>query len=103
MKIITGKVISKKMQKTAIVLVERITTHSIYRKRIKLNKKYHVHDEMESVVGDVVGFVEGRPFSRTKKWRIIEIKGRKKEIKKEIENEDLRKVKKVEKVIKNKK
>lgn len=73
MKLITGKVISKKMQKTATVLVERITAHKIYKKHIKLTKKYQVHDEKDSQVGDLVRFVEGPKVSKTKRWRIVEV------------------------------
>src|SRR3990172_8302277 len=47
MKIFTGKVISKKMAKTATVEVERIVAHKLYKKRYKRTKKYHVHDKLE--------------------------------------------------------
>jgi small subunit ribosomal protein S17 len=75
MKIFTGKVISKKMQKTATVAVERIVAHPIYKKRIKKIKKYQVHDELEIKVGQVVKFIASKPFSKTKKWIVIDISG----------------------------
>jgi len=73
MKIIIGKVISKKMQKTATVLVERMVVHPMYKKRYKKVKKYQVHDEIGVEVGKKVKFVASKPYSKTKKWRIIEI------------------------------
>lgn len=73
MKVLTGLVVSKKMQKTATVEVERVVRHRVYKKRVKRTKKYHVHDELGSLVGQKVRFVESRPFSKTKKWKIVEI------------------------------
>jgi small subunit ribosomal protein S17 len=73
MKILTGKVVSKKMNKTAVVAVTRILEHPVYKKRLKRIKKYHVHDEMGSVVGDRVKFVDSKPVSKTKKWTISKI------------------------------
>ncbi|QQS38962.1 30S ribosomal protein S17 [Candidatus Woesebacteria bacterium] len=73
MKIFKGKVISTKMAKTATVAVDRIVVHPIYKKRIKRTKKYHVHDEMGAIVGQNVLFVASKPFSKLKKWKLIEI------------------------------
>lgn len=73
MKIFIGKVISKKMEKTATVAVERVLVHPIYKKRYKRVKKYQVHDEVGVGVGQVVKFVASRPYSKTKKWRVVEI------------------------------
>lgn len=77
MKIFTGKVTAKKMQKTASVVVSRDVQHPLYGKRIKRTKKYPVHDELDSKVGDVVRFVASKPYSKTKKWKLIEIVGEK--------------------------
>ncbi len=75
MKILTGKVISTKMSKTATVAVERVVIHPLYKKRFKKIRKYHVHDENSvAKVGDRVKFVASRPFSKLKKWRILEEK-----------------------------
>jgi small subunit ribosomal protein S17 len=86
MKIFTGKVISKKMEKTATVAVERVVVHPVYKKRIKRIKKYQVYDEVGTKVGQVVKFAASKPFSKTKKWKIIEVvsdtKDKKKKIKK---------------------
>lgn len=73
MKVFTGKVISKKMLKTAIVAVERVVANPLYGKRVKRIKKYHVHDETDSKVGDTVIFAPSRPYSRLKKWKVIRV------------------------------
>lgn len=73
MKIFSGSVVSKKMQKTATVEVVRIATHPRYKRRLKRAKKYQVHDELGADVGDRVKFIAIRPVSKTKKWRIVEI------------------------------
>lgn len=72
MRILTGKVVGKKMQKTATVEVTRVVKHPTYKKRVKRVKKYQVHDETDTRVGDVVRFTDARPISKTKKWRIVE-------------------------------
>ena len=75
MKIFTGKVISKRMQKTATVLVERKVSHPVYLKLMKRTRKYHVHDEVDVKVGDAVRFVATKPVSKLKKWKIIGVVG----------------------------
>ncbi|MDO8340406.1 MAG: 30S ribosomal protein S17 [Candidatus Woesebacteria bacterium] len=72
MKIFTGKIISTKMPKTVTVEVERFLAHPIYKKRFKRNKKYQVHSEKELKVGETIKFVETRPISKTKRWRVLE-------------------------------
>lgn len=81
MKIIIGKVISKKMKDTATVRVVRNIAHPNYKKRIKIAKKYQVQDNFNTVVGEMVKFVECMPISKTKRWKITEVVGRKKEAK----------------------
>lgn len=73
MKIIIGKVISTKQQKTATVLVERMVIHPLYKKRYRRAKKYQVHDELGVTVGQNVKFVASKPYSKSKKWKIIEV------------------------------
>lgn len=73
MKVFQGKVISKKMDKTSMVAVENVLVHPVYKKRFRSLKKYQVHDEMGSKVGDKVKFVTSKPYSKTKKWKIVEI------------------------------
>lgn len=92
MKVFLGKVISVKMAKTATVSVERFITHPLYKKRIKKVKKYQIHDEIGSKVGDWVKFRPSKPFSKTKKWVLIGIvnkdqKKSKKKISKRIRKE----------------
>lgn len=67
----TGKVISDKMHKSRVVLVERIVKHPKYGKFMKKARKFMVHDEMnDSKIGDIVRIVECRPMSRHKRYRI---------------------------------
>lgn len=73
MKIFTGRIIAKKDEKTAKVVIERVVAHPLYRKRLKRVKNYLVHDEFQAKVGDLVKFKAGRPVSKLKKWQIIEI------------------------------
>ncbi|CDK30504.1 30S ribosomal protein S17 [Candidatus Babela massiliensis] len=65
--VLTGEVISDKMDKTVVVRVERTFMHPRYQKIMRSFKKYKVHDENESArLGDIVEFYEGRPLSKTK-------------------------------------
>ncbi len=73
MKIFTGKVIGTKLSKTAEVAVEGFSVHPVYKKRFKRIKKYQVHDETGVKVGELVKFSASRPYSKNKKWRIIEV------------------------------
>jgi small subunit ribosomal protein S17 len=69
-----GKVTSDKMDKTISVLVERKEKHPVYGKVVKKSTKYHVHDE-ENICneGDTVTITETRPYSKTKKWRLVSV------------------------------
>lgn len=71
MKLLKGIVVSTKMKKTATVLVTRQKIHPLYKKRMKLKKKYHAHDGLGVKVGDEVRIKPCRPISKTKRWRII--------------------------------
>ncbi len=67
-----GVVVSAAQQKTIVVKVDRLSYHPIYQKRFTVSKKYQVHDEHKQYqVGDEVEFVECRPISKHKKWRVI--------------------------------
>ncbi len=72
MKILTGKVIVSR-EKLAIIEVERFYAHTLYGKRVRRTKKYHVHDEVGAKAHDVVQFGETRPISKTKRWKIVKI------------------------------
>ena len=70
----TGKVVSTKMDKTAVVAIEDNFKHPKFGKVMKRRIKIHVHDEnTECTVGDVVSVMETRPLSKTKRWRLVEI------------------------------
>lgn len=73
MKIFTGEVISTKMAKTATVRVIRTVTHPLYKKRYKRSRLYHVHAEAQVAVGDKVSFITCKPYSKVKRWKIIEV------------------------------
>lgn len=67
-----GTVVSDKMDKTIVVLVERIKQHPRYKKRYKVRKKYKAHDpENKHKKGDKVIIEECRPLSKEKKWVVI--------------------------------
>ena len=69
-----GKVVSDKMDKTRVVMVERVQMHPLYKKRYVVRKKYYVHDEKnESKIGDIVRIRESRPLSKLKRWILLEI------------------------------
>lgn len=73
MKKLIGRVIRKKMPKTATVLVERLWQHPIYKKRIKRSKKYLTHDEIGVKAQDKVVIQETKPISKRKKYKIVEV------------------------------
>lgn len=69
-----GTVVSDKMDKTIVVLVERLVKHRLYKKYIKRRSKFSAHDEHNVCkIGDTVTITEFRPLSRTKRWRLSEI------------------------------
>jgi small subunit ribosomal protein S17 len=69
-----GRVISNKMQKSAVVAIERFIKHVIYGKFIKRTTKLHIHDEKnECTVGDLIEIRESRPISKTKSWVLVRI------------------------------
>lgn len=71
---LVGSVVSAKMDKTAVVEVERMARHPLYEKVMRLRKKYKAHDEENACrPGDLVRIVESRPLSRSKRWRVAEI------------------------------
>jgi len=73
-RILLGKVSSSKMDKTVTVIVNRKVKHPLYGKFITKSTKYHVHDEKNDCKeGDIIKITETRPYSKTKKWRLISI------------------------------
>lgn len=72
MKVFKGKVTKKSNPKTLTVLVERVVVHPVYKKRYKQTKTYHVHDEGDSAkAGETVEFVASKPYSKTKRWSVV--------------------------------
>lgn len=66
-----GKVVSNKMQKTVVVVVERTERHRLYGKVISHKRRYKAHDEGNTCqVGDTVQIVESQPLSREKRWAV---------------------------------
>jgi small subunit ribosomal protein S17 len=73
-KSMVGTVTSNKMDKTVVVVVERLGRHPLYKKVIRSQNKFKAHDaENTCRVGDVVRIVESRPLSRDKRWVVEEI------------------------------
>jgi small subunit ribosomal protein S17 len=71
-RVLSGVVVSDKMDKTVVVRVERRFTHPMYKKIVRRSKKYSAHDETNRCkVGDVVTIRECRPISKNKCWEVI--------------------------------
>ena len=71
-KILDGKVIKDKNDKTIVVLVKRRYSHPFFEKVVTSSKKYHAHDEKNKYkVGDIVKIIESKPFSKKKKWEVL--------------------------------
>jgi len=69
-----GRVVSNKMDKTIVVIVEVLKKHRIYKRTYKQTKRFYAHDEENTCqVGDIVRIEESRPLSKTKHWRLVEI------------------------------
>lgn len=69
-----GRVVSNKMNKTIVVVVETLKKHRIYKRTYKQTKRFHVHDEQNVCqVGDIVRIEESRPLSKLKRWRLLEV------------------------------
>jgi small subunit ribosomal protein S17 len=72
-KLRVGKVTSDRMEKTIVVMIERLVPHPVYGRYVRRRKKFKVHDEKnECRVGDVIRFMETRPLSKDKRWRFVE-------------------------------
>ncbi len=73
-KIRVGRVVGNKMNKTAIVRVDRLVQHPLFKRTVRRQTKFHIHDENnELAVGDLVRIMETRPISKTKRWRLVEV------------------------------
>ena len=77
-KTLTWTVVSDKMNKTAVVLLEKKVKHPKYGKYVKKSTKYKVHDQDNICkIGDVVTITEVRPISKNKSWKLVEVIGSK--------------------------
>ena len=73
-KVRTGKVVANKMHKSIVVAVERRVAHALYKKYFKRTTRLMAHDEKnEASLGDTVKIMETRPYSKLKRWRLVEI------------------------------
>ena len=73
-KVLIGRVMSDKMDKTIVVQVERLKRHTRYGKVLRFHNKYKVHDETNSAkIGDTVKIIESMPISKEKRWALVEI------------------------------
>jgi 30S ribosomal protein S17 len=73
-KVLTGRVVSDKMEKTITVLVETYKDHRLYGKHVKYSKRFKAHDEKnQAKVGDIVEIMETRPLSKDKRFRLLKI------------------------------
>jgi len=72
-RILKGKVVSDKSNKTIVVEVSRRFVHPRYKKVMTVYKKYHAHDEQnKSKIGDIVSIMESKPISKLKSWTVVE-------------------------------
>ncbi|MDT7934604.1 MAG: 30S ribosomal protein S17 [Sphingomonadaceae bacterium] len=72
-RVLQGKVVSDKGDKTVVVLVERQIRHPLYGKIVRRSKKYHAHDEDNAMhLGDVIRIEECAPISKLKTWRVVD-------------------------------
>ena len=70
---LSGKVIKDQNNKTIVVLVKRRYAHPFFGKIITNSKKYHAHDENNKFkIGDIVKIIESKPFSKMKRWKVME-------------------------------
>ena len=68
-----GKVVSDKMEKTVVVVIERLVKHPEYKRYVRQRSRFKVHDEKnECKEGDIIRFMETRPMSKEKRWRFVE-------------------------------
>jgi small subunit ribosomal protein S17 len=73
-RVLVGKVVSNKMEKTGVLSVSTLKPHHLYGKVMKKTKKYKFHDENNDCnIGDLVEIVESKPYSKDKKWRLLRI------------------------------
>lgn len=73
-KVRLGRVVSDRMDKTAVVTIERLVKHPVYGRYVRRREKFKVHDEQNQChTGDLIRFMETRRVSKDKRWRLVEI------------------------------
>ena len=73
-KVKVGKVVSDKMDKTAVVAIQSLKRHPLYKKTIRRTVRFKAHDEANACrIGDIVTIVDTRPLSKTKRWKVVDI------------------------------
>jgi len=73
-KVLEGRVVSNRMTKTVVVVVERKTRHKLYGKVLTVRSRFKAHDEENKCqIGDLVRIIEARPLSHEKRWLVTEI------------------------------
>lgn len=73
-RVLSGTVVSALQAKTVVVRVDTLKLHPKYGRKYRVSKKYHVHNPgAEAQVGQTVAFVECRPLSKTKRWRLLNV------------------------------
>ena len=73
-KVLEGRVVSNRMMKTVVVVVERKTRHKLYGKVLTVRTRFKAHDEENKCqIGDLVRIIEARPLSHAKRWLVTEI------------------------------
>ncbi|MEE8343113.1 MAG: 30S ribosomal protein S17 [Gammaproteobacteria bacterium] len=76
-RVVSGRVVSSKMDKTATVVLERLVKHPLYGKYIRRSSKVHIHDANNVCQeGDLVSIEQCRPISKTKAWKLVKVIGR---------------------------
>lgn len=73
-KVYTGQVLKNRMDKTVVVAVTRLTQHPVYKKTVKKLSKFKAHDEENKCkLGDIVSIIESRPYSKDKRWVVLDV------------------------------
>jgi small subunit ribosomal protein S17 len=73
-KVLVGRVVSNKMNKTIVVSVESLKRHMLYGKVVRQRRRYQAHDGEDSCqIGDMVRLIESKPLSKEKRWVVTEI------------------------------
>ena len=71
---LVGTVVSNRMDKTVLILVERLTRHATYKKYVRRRARFMAHDPQNNCqIGDKVRIIESRPLSKRKRWQVLDV------------------------------